>query len=142
MSFYLNYPSPQRGACSEVRAGTLKSDGTLVAVKIITGQLCEIVPRSNWSTIATNLRKCASDRVVKLLDNFEDDEGVYLVLERFGCKLSQCSSLRIPFTLVSALQSVPQWNAGNANHIVAQILEATQTVHAAGLIHGDISVCL
>lgn len=77
--FLFNY---FRGACSEVRAGVAKSDGTKVAIKLITGQTCEIVPRSNWSQIAVNLRKCASPKIVKLLDNFEDDEGVYLVEER------------------------------------------------------------
>jgi len=114
------------GACSMVRLGHLGK--TEVAVKITTNQLCEIVPRSCWSQLPKHLALCASKHVVKLLDSYEDDEGIYLVLER------------LPGTLAQVLLASPRaWSVSDARSVIKQLLEAIKHVHDCGLIHGDIS---
>jgi hypothetical protein len=89
-----------RGACAQVRAGKCKKTGIFsalfaihflcsqalgvdVAVKIINGTICEIVPADLWSQIAKQLRTCQSEFIMPLLDDYADENGVYLVLERY-----------------------------------------------------------
>jgi len=116
------------GACSEVRLGKRKSDGVEVAIKIMTGQTCEIVPHGTWSQIPKTINQCASNKTIKLLEHFSDDEGVYFVLERLVGTLAK-----------TAIANPKEWTSCDARTVIHQVLEALEVVHSHDLVHGDIS---
>lgn len=85
---------------------------------------------SQWHDIPKNLKQCQSPNVVRLFEDFSDDEGVYLVLERLaGTAVS-----------VLAKRDAP-WTEADASRVVSQVLKALEVVDKNGLIHADVVVC-
>jgi len=111
-----------------VKLGRDKSNGTSVAIKIITSKTCGIVSSDLWKNIAVYLTTCQCEYVVSLLNVFHDDVGTYLVLERLPGVFCQL--------LVS---NKTDWTLLGACNVIYQLLTALSFVHKNNLIHGDVS---
>jgi len=115
------------GATALVKHGKCKSTGVQVAIKCITEETnTGRAISGSWKNTAKNLMNCAAPTVVKMEEVFEEENGIFIVLEL-------CAG-----TLVNILRKTDHiWTQKTACHTVYQILRAAETVHARGLVHGD-----
>eukprot|EP01126_Amoeba_proteus_P061663 TRINITY_DN8303_c0_g1_i3.p2 TRINITY_DN8303_c0_g1~~TRINITY_DN8303_c0_g1_i3.p2 ORF type:complete len:280 (+),score=57.39 TRINITY_DN8303_c0_g1_i3:1716-2555(+) len=115
------------GATSQVLLAKDRDKGIDVALKVINETTCHFVPKSHWSLIEANLKKCQSSHVVKLIETFSDDSSLYLVFERLSGTITEFLSRKV------------RWTEADACRVIRQILCAVQVIKNNGLVHGDIS---
>jgi serine/threonine protein kinase len=116
------------GNTSLVYAAKRKSDGVDVAIKAITARTAPQVPQTQWKETGKRLTECAGKHVVALLEEIAENDGVFLVLERYDGPLLQ-----------QVWKEKKPWTEKNASAVVGQLLRAIRRVHKKGYIHGDVS---
>eukprot|EP01127_Copromyxa_protea_P019145 TRINITY_DN6143_c0_g1_i1.p1 TRINITY_DN6143_c0_g1~~TRINITY_DN6143_c0_g1_i1.p1 ORF type:complete len:406 (+),score=96.63 TRINITY_DN6143_c0_g1_i1:213-1430(+) len=115
------------GATSEIKLARDKSTGKEVAIKIVNSQTCVLVPASQWRELPKIVKTCQSPNTVNFLESFEDDEGVYVVLERLPGPA---------FQLLSKREGI--WTEADASRLLAQVLKALRVLDKQGLVHADV----
>lgn len=130
-----------KGTFAEVRAATRKSDGLPVAVKIIDKKRVanhvralkiEIAVHDYISGLQADSRGEDPEPhpgIVQLLDKYEDDTNVYLVMEMMaGGEL-----------LTRLVKDFPEgYDESQARSIIKSILMAVRYLHGQGIVHRDL----
>eukprot|EP01065_Artemidia_motanka_P020358 TRINITY_DN2435_c0_g2_i1.p1 TRINITY_DN2435_c0_g2~~TRINITY_DN2435_c0_g2_i1.p1 ORF type:complete len:355 (+),score=124.28 TRINITY_DN2435_c0_g2_i1:85-1149(+) len=117
-----------QGSFATVRAAVRKSDCVEVAVKEIEKQTIAQHIRNLKIEIGIHEHVDHPD-IVRLLDTFEDDTHVYLVMERMaGGEL-----------LSRLIKEFPQgYGEDKAKHIIRGVLEGVRYLHKQGIVHRDL----
>mmetsp|Transcript_28140 Transcript_28140/g.49053 ORF Transcript_28140/g.49053 Transcript_28140/m.49053 type:complete len:457 (+) Transcript_28140:80-1450(+) len=135
---YFLGPKLGRGAFAQVRVATLSGSGkdqkpVARAVKII-----DLREKANPSENSRQQQKAAQSEaaiwkavgahanVIRLHDVFWGQQLCYLVMEKCAC------------SLLSALESTPEFNEATLSRVVVQMFQGLAHVHAARIIHRDV----
>eukprot|EP01062_Namystynia_karyoxenos_P039688 TRINITY_DN2888_c0_g3_i1.p1 TRINITY_DN2888_c0_g3~~TRINITY_DN2888_c0_g3_i1.p1 ORF type:complete len:352 (+),score=99.16 TRINITY_DN2888_c0_g3_i1:164-1219(+) len=117
-----------QGTFASVRAARRVSDGLPVAIKIIGKRAISKHIKNLRLEIAIN-EHVSHPAIVELLDKYEDDENVYLVMEQMaGGEL-----------LTRLVKEFPKgYDECKARHIVRCVVEAVNYLHKQGIVHRDL----
>jgi serine/threonine protein kinase len=136
-----------RGAFAVVRLCTSKKDGKEYAVKIVEKNRSSASQRENLSMEVSLMAKTEHKNIVRLVDLFEDQECIYIVMElySFGCSISFFPLLpsfvrrllgwlnsNVSLTggeLFDRIVEVQSYSEKDAARIIRQILEALDHIH-------------
>jgi len=115
------------GVTSVVRRAKLKDSDKEFALKVVTSETNTLGGLGGKNTLK-NLKLCQHNHIVKLIDEFQEGDNLYLVIEK------------LPGTAVNILRKLNKpWTEKDACHVITQILHAVSYVHSKGLIHGDLT---
>jgi len=117
-----------KGTFATVKKGTNKSTGKKVAVKIIDKNNIDVKIES-LKTEVKILMNVKHDNIVNLLDVFEDNDHVYLIMElMMGGELFDRICNDFP----------NGYSEMHASLLIKQMIEAVQYFHGKGIIHRDL----
>jgi len=117
-----------RGAFAKVRRGQNNKSGDIVAVKIIDKNNIDVKVES-LKTEVKILMNVSHENIVNLLDVFEDDDKLYLVMELMtGGELFDKICNDHPYG----------YSEKQAADLARQIIEAVKYLHERGVIHRDL----
>jgi len=115
------------GVTSVVRRVKPKGEPQEFVLKVVTHETNTVGGISAKNTLK-NLKQCQHEHVIKLVEEFQEGDNLYLVLEK------------LPGTAVSVLKkSSKMWTQKNSCQIITQLLKAVVHIHSKGLTHSDLS---
>lgn len=115
------------GVSSIVHKAKLKAGGSEFTLKAVTPETNSFISVPAKQT-GKNLKACQHPSVVKLVEEFQEGDNLYLILEK------------LPGTAASVLSKSGQtWTQKQACTVLTQILQAVAHIHSKGLTHGDLS---
>lgn len=115
------------GVTAVIRAAKDKVSGNFVVIKCISPatNIVFFVAKA-WRSVGKLLDECAGDHVVKKLDILEEDDHLFIVLERYAGPI------------IRILKKLDKpWTQADACRVVKQLLEVARIVHDRGLTHCD-----
>lgn len=118
------------GSTAVVRLARNKQTGNEVAIKCITPATNVLFFISkNWRNVRKYLDEFAGEFVVKVLDVFEEEHFMFIIMERYAG------------SIVNVLKKLQKpWTEADACRIMKQILHVVMNVHQRGLIHCDLTL--
>jgi eukaryotic-like serine/threonine-protein kinase len=118
-----------RGGMSTVYLARDERTGERVALKVLAGHLADDEEyRARFLREGRVARRVTHPNVVRVFDVGEDERGLYIVMEHVSGP-----------TLASELARRGPFSANRAVEVGLQVSSALEAVHAAGLVHRDVT---
>ena len=118
-----------RGLGSIVKSGKAKAGNGEVAIKVVSSATAGFITAEQRKQHAEILQDASQHpRIVKLLQKFDTNDAVHLVLEKMHGEVFR-----------QVTKQAADYTEKDACGIVKQVLEAVQFLHSKQVLHGDIT---